>query len=215
MSGGKSRLYLMRGIPGSGKTTWANEIRGNDFDVTSPTYCSADEIMWERYNRFRADKLPEIHSACMSLCFSAMETGRDVIVDNTNLSPWEWEPYALAAKLAGYEVHLLECKVCTAAEVQACLARQSFPDGSTIPEDVFQRMVGRYFLQPGVRLSLIDHYVPRRVSHHISGWLVYSLATDSLLTSDLFESYEDAVESFGDLPDVLVLPLELPTDSDD
>lgn len=106
------KCYVMRGIPGSGKTTWREKgIPGNLAFV-----CSAD-LFFKNYKigawEFDPAKLPDAHNWCLLECVRSL--GRKhtpVVVDNTNVRLWEIAPYYRLAEAHGYDVEIVHC-VCS------------------------------------------------------------------------------------------------------
>lgn len=92
-------LYIIRGIPGSGKSTFAKNIVN--------VYFEADMFFVDGngvYN-FDATKLGKAHSWCQHSVASAMKLGVDKIaVCNTFTKKWEMDPYFLLANEFGYRV---------------------------------------------------------------------------------------------------------------
>lgn len=78
-------LLIIRGLPGSGKTTLSEFI--------GLPYCEADQF-WEEYDY---DFDPELLSATHTYCFSKVESylasGQSVIVSNTSSADSEFEDY--------------------------------------------------------------------------------------------------------------------------
>lgn len=101
----KKVLVLLRGIPGSGKSTKAQEIVDNCFGTH--VKCSADDYFINSdgeyvFNRFRLGKA---HNQCKENAKQAMKDGVDlVIVDNTNTTKKEMQPYINMAKHYGYQI---------------------------------------------------------------------------------------------------------------
>lgn len=84
----QQHLYLIRGIPGSGKSTFANECL-NAFIV-----CEAD--MWfDKFNsgEFAASRLKEAHAWCLQQAKDGLVLGHNVTVANTFMRRWELQPY--------------------------------------------------------------------------------------------------------------------------
>ena len=102
-------LILLRGIPGSGKTTLAKillQIRVTD----EPEVLSADDFFENEngeYN-FDASKLKEAHNYCQFRCSERMRQQKaKIIVANTFTQEWEMEIYYEMAKRYNYRVHTL------------------------------------------------------------------------------------------------------------
>ena len=139
--------YIMRGIPGSGKTRLADKIAS---ELEGAAVLSADEIMFKSYEEFRPDKLTEVHSDCFSEFCACLSQRQDVVVDNTNISEWEWRKYVAAANLVGYEVEMRHIYVATLDDIRMCWRRQRWLDGKRMPAEVFDRMVLRYIREPRI-----------------------------------------------------------------
>lgn len=98
------KLVIMRGLPGSGKTTRAVQLAGDTGKVFS-----ADRFFIDSNGiyHFNPKLLGEAHEMCKYGVAKAMESSTPVVVvDNTNSRRWEFEPYLEMAKNYGYEVTL-------------------------------------------------------------------------------------------------------------
>lgn len=105
MARGQRVLVLMRGLPGSGKTTLALKMRG-----ATGVVLSADHFFY-RDGRYSFDKarLSEAHEWNKRRARQAMQEGRSpVIIDNTNVEVWEMMPYVAFALRSKYHVCVLE-----------------------------------------------------------------------------------------------------------
>lgn len=100
-------LILVRGLPGSGKTT----IAGLLADTTS-ALVAADDWFTEPDGTYSFDssKLPEAHAYCQDR--AKMHAGRTeierVIIHNTFSQRWEMEPYIQMATLNGHRLHVVD-----------------------------------------------------------------------------------------------------------
>ena len=106
----RKRLVIMRGLPGSGKSTMARDIarsaiKENHQEVV---ICSTDSFFVNDDGEYVFDptKLGQHHSANQHKVKSYMLLGAEVIiVDNTNTTHREMKPYKELALLRGYDVH--------------------------------------------------------------------------------------------------------------
>ncbi len=91
-------LILLRGLPGSGKSTFAELIGG--------FRCEADMyFMVDGEYKFDFNKIKEAHRWCKEQCESFMVREKPkVIVSNTFTQGWEMEDYYELAKTYGYKV---------------------------------------------------------------------------------------------------------------
>jgi predicted kinase len=97
-------LLLIRGLPGSGKTTMAKEYAKAGY-----VHCEADQY-FEVNGQYRFDgsKLRAAHDDCLRRSIAAMDSGRSVVVSNTFTRRWEMEPYLRAAKKRGINARIVE-----------------------------------------------------------------------------------------------------------
>lgn len=91
------KIRIMRGLPGSGKSYFAEIILPRLFEVdqSQVVVCSADKyfVGTDGVYRFKADKLNEAHKSCRWSFLDAVRKEYDekdlVIVDNTHTLPTE------------------------------------------------------------------------------------------------------------------------------
>lgn len=101
------KLYIVRGLPGSGKSTFAEALVGADFLV-----CEADKyFMVDGEYKFDATKLKQAHEWCRNRVEIMMGDSlindqfyREIAVSNTFTQEWEMQPYLDLAKEYGYMV---------------------------------------------------------------------------------------------------------------
>lgn len=124
-------LLLIRGLPGSGKTTMAKEYAKAGY-----AHCEADQY-FEAGGEYRFDpvKLRPAHDDCLRRAIAALDAGRSVVVSNTFTRLWEMEPYLKAAKKRKINVRIVE-------------ATGSWPNVHGVPQDAIERMRARWEALP-------------------------------------------------------------------
>lgn len=102
-------VYILRGIPGCGKSTLAKFIFCGVEKGTTAAYCSADMFFMKNgeYN-FELSKLAAAHEYCRFNFTLAVQNTIDVIIiDNTNTTHKEFKFYKDEAVKAGYQVQII------------------------------------------------------------------------------------------------------------
>ena len=94
-------LYIVRGIPGSGKSTFAKTLVKKD-------YCHKEADMFfvdrEGNYKFEPSKIKDAHKWCQEeMDFLMRLEHSPVVVSNTFTQEWEMEPYFELAKKYGYK----------------------------------------------------------------------------------------------------------------
>lgn len=102
---GSKELIIVRGAPGSGKSTFAESIAGSYGEVFE-----ADDYFYEHGDSgydFEPSKLGEAHDWCKDRVESAMRDRgvQRVVLSNTSTRVWEFLPYVSLAAKFGYRVH--------------------------------------------------------------------------------------------------------------
>jgi predicted kinase len=131
-------LYIVRGIPGSGKSTFAKMLVGEDFLV-----CEADKYFIDKetgeYN-FDFTKIKEAHKFCQDTVESYMKDSlvndqfyREIAVSNTFTQEWEMRPYFELAKNYGYKVFSIVVE-----------NRHGGTNQHEVPEEVLTKMRERF-----------------------------------------------------------------------
>jgi|ETNmetMinimDraft_19_1059907.scaffolds.fasta_scaffold18817_2 predicted kinase len=97
-------VTILRGLPGSGKSTYARKHHGG------AVICSADSFFVDEEGNYRFQKLriADAHQHCLNRFITAvLADERDVVVDNTNTCLWEYEKYILLGKKYGYSIRII------------------------------------------------------------------------------------------------------------
>lgn len=92
-------LYIIRGLPGSGKSTFAQKI--------ADAWYEADQYFLDRHGAYQFDrtKLKEAHEWCQTQVNHAMSVGfGSIAVSNTFTRRWEIAPYVDLAFKYDYTV---------------------------------------------------------------------------------------------------------------
>jgi NEDD4-binding protein 2 len=132
-------LILLRGLPGSGKSTFANYIFSNNI-------FEADQYFYDEdgnYN-FDASKLYEAHKWCQLRVEHAMEDNlesngmyfSEIVVSNTSTTEKELEPYLELAKKYDYQVVSLIVE-----------NRHGNKSVHNVPEETIERMKQRFSIK--------------------------------------------------------------------
>jgi len=95
-------LVIMRGLPGSGKSTLVRHTYGQ-----SPVFSTDDFFMEDGKYNFRPWLIGQAHNENMCKVMEAMMDDIPVIVvDNTNTQRWEYSVYLYMAQAMGYAVEI-------------------------------------------------------------------------------------------------------------
>ena len=99
-------LYLLRGIPGSGKSTIAKLLVGDK------DYCHKEADMYfvdrDGNYKFEPSKIKDAHAWCKEEIEFVMKYDHSpVVVSNTFTQEWEMEDYYKLSEKYGYKVHSL------------------------------------------------------------------------------------------------------------
>jgi predicted kinase len=95
-------LFLLRGLPGSGKSTIAKMLVGDK------DYCHKEADMFfvdgdGNYN-FKPSEIKDAHTWCQEEVEFLMKYEHKVVVSNTFTQEWEMQPYYDLAEKYGYKV---------------------------------------------------------------------------------------------------------------
>ena len=121
-------LVIIRGIPGSGKSTMAQEYVQKGY-----RHFEADMFYMNDQNEYVFDptKIKDAHAWCQEQVRQAIEVGVPVVVSNTFTQHWEYQPYVDMASKHDYDLTIL-------------VATGRFKNIHNVPDEVISRMVERF-----------------------------------------------------------------------
>lgn len=124
-------LYLIRGLPGSGKSTFAEQLA----ELTGAIQLEADMYHLDaagNYN-WKPENVYAAHKWCQDTTKRLMILGADVIVSNTSTTEKELAPYLDLAEHYGYRV--------TSMIIENRHGNKSVHD---VPEETMDKMRNRF-----------------------------------------------------------------------
>ncbi|MBN3314042.1 N42L1 protein, partial [Atractosteus spatula] len=133
------KLYLMRGVPGSGRAALAGKIKKNfgGVIISTRTYFTGRDGVY----RFRPDLLPKAHEWIIRRAEKAMKEGiSPVIIDTTNVLLWHMKPYVQMALRYYYKVIFKEPEGNSEKDATKLYRRS----GCRVPERVITNMVKQF-----------------------------------------------------------------------
>ncbi len=137
-----AKLFVTRGLPGSGKTTLARDLVNQFIDGFKVTRLNRDDFRTMMHGkRFGAGRQEQLVTAAQHAAILAvLSEGSDVIVDDTNLRDSQIRTFERLADQAGAEVVVIDLRD---VGVEECVRRDSLRQGAAcVGEDVIRRMHG-------------------------------------------------------------------------
>lgn len=134
-----THMVIMRGGPGSGKSTFARERAAELGGLT--VICSADDFFINAAGVYDFDPawLGRAHGACLKRCVESIVLRKPVVIDNTNGSPNEMLPYLALCQAFGYSCEVIRV-IC---DPEVAWARQTHG----VPRDKFDEIVATVMQQ--------------------------------------------------------------------
>ena len=125
-------LYIVRGIPGSGKSTFAKSLGGTHFEA---------DMFFMKDGEYKFDmfKLKDAHKWCQDSVNTAMilnttaDLNKTIVVSNTFTQEWEMKPYFELAEVHGYKVFSIIIE-----------NRHGGVNEHNVPEEVLSSMKNRF-----------------------------------------------------------------------
>lgn len=121
-------LYIVRGVPGSGKSTFAKTLSNQHYEADM-YFMSADGEY-----QFDITKIKDAHQWCQGMVKGDMILEYPkIVVSNTFTQEWEMEPYIKMAKEYGYTVFTVIVE-----------NRHGGVNQHSVPEDKIELMKNRF-----------------------------------------------------------------------
>ncbi len=99
-----AKLILVRGLPGSGKSTFARELSGAGYKHVEADMFHIDPVTG-KYD-FIPQHVRAAHEWCQAVTRMTLADGVNVVVSNTFTQLWEMEPYF---RMGAERVTIVEC----------------------------------------------------------------------------------------------------------
>lgn len=128
-------LFLIRGIPGSGKTSFAKTIWSDYVIVEADKFFEKDGEY-----KFDPTKLKDAHQWCKDTVEQFMKDNElnhqfypEIVVSNTFTQEWEMQPYIDLANKYGYKIFSLIVE-----------NRHGNKSVHNVPDETIQKMINRF-----------------------------------------------------------------------
>jgi predicted kinase len=99
------QLIILRGLPGSGKSTFARELATTQNFI----HLEADQFLTDGAGNYRFDpeRIADAHAVCQQRAYEALRDGNRVVIANTHVR--ELAPYIGLAKILNVNYRIVEC----------------------------------------------------------------------------------------------------------
>ena len=143
-------VIINRAVPGSGKTTITNCIvnylKQNNIKVS--VHSTDEYFMVNNRYMFDIEKLSDYHEKNFDTFKKSILDNTDVVIcDNTNIAPWQTQPYTNIAREYGYQIIFLTLNP---RELEKHIESQKVtpekPDAHEVNKEVLEMMIKEYFL---------------------------------------------------------------------
>lgn len=146
----RKTVIMNRAVPGSGKTTITNcvvgELRRNNVNVA--IHSTDEYFMRDGKYIFEIKNLGKHHQSNLNEFVESVNNGIDVIIcDNTNIAPWQTEPYTTIARKSNYQVLIVTLDPRELEKhVESQRVTEEKPDAHAVEEDILKVMIEEYYL---------------------------------------------------------------------
>ena len=122
----KPYLTIVRGIPGSGKTSFVKEAKIECIHLEADMLCvRGDEYLWE------PSQVRHNHDTLHKIAALVMDRGADLVISNTFTQKWEFRDYIDYAQNRNYEVGVIRMT-------------GEFENSHGVPQDIVDKMRKRF-----------------------------------------------------------------------
>ena len=122
-----TQLVIIRGIPGSGKTTYAKECYPNHINLEADMFFVQEDGSY----KYDPNMIKYAHEWCYQTAAILMRNGCNVVVSNTFTRKWEMEKYLWIAKKVGANINVIRMN-------------NKFKNVHNVPDDIIDKMVDRF-----------------------------------------------------------------------
>jgi predicted kinase len=158
------RIYFLRGLPGSGKSTWAKQYQAEHPDVVRVNKDDLRSMLHNgKHSKSREHFVLTVRDFIID---TALSEGHDVICDDTNFHP---RHLARLKEIAGKHGAIVEVKDFTHVPLEECIARDLVRPNS-VGERVIREMY-RQYIEPTSPPIPYDASLPDVVLCDIDGTL--------------------------------------------
>lgn len=126
-----STLIMMKGLPKSGKTTWAKKWANKSH---KRVYVSWSAILDMMGGKFKKQRQVIAFDAAMRVMKNAIRQGLDVVVDECNLYGAEWGMFVTSAQLMGAKVEWMTIDT----PLEVCLQRNKEANYPLLDEQIIR-----------------------------------------------------------------------------
>ena len=143
----KPVVYMMVGIPGSGKSTWIAKNQQDTWVVVSP-----DTLLETQYNyEWTPERAAEAWATSYQQFGRGLLVGQTMVWDATFTSPITRAAILHTAKGAGYRIEAIFCDT----PIEVCIERNQKRGREPVPESTIHRMAEN--LQPPTESEGFDY----------------------------------------------------------
>jgi len=132
-------IYITKGLPASGKTTWARAVIDKNRDTVR---VNKDDLRSMMLPEWSAEMESVIEAARDGIVSASLSSGRSVVCDDTNLHPVHEERLREIAEQHGATFEVVDF---TDVPIEECIRRDRLRDDG-VGEDVIRRHYDTYLV---------------------------------------------------------------------